>query len=173
MRGGRQSARFRFCLTALMWAVLLALPARVCAQPTPGTLALSQGSEHRVALVVGDASNRESLLKNPVNDARAMRDKLKRLGLEVECVENLQTRQVGRALREFRNGIRPGSVAVCFYAGHGLQVRGENYLPTLAAQRSGEADVRNQSLSLSLSAVLNTMEDSNAAARTAPPPRRC
>lgn len=83
MRGGRQSARFRFCLTALMWAVLLALPARVCAQPTPGTLALSQGSEHRVALVVGDASNRESLLKNPVNDARAMRDKLKRLGLEV------------------------------------------------------------------------------------------
>ena len=58
-------------------------------------------------------------------------------------------------------------------------MRGENYLPTLAAQRSGEADVRNQSLSLSLSlslclsAVLNTMEDSNAAARTAPPPRRC
>ena len=64
-------------------------------------------------------------------------------------------------------------MAVCFYAGHGLQVRGENYLPTLAAQRSGEADVRNQSLSLCLSAVLNTMEDSNAAARTAPPPRRC
>ena len=120
----------------------------------------AQGSEHRVALIIGNASYRDSPLKNPVNDARAMRDKLKSMGFEIVYFENLQTRQVGSALREFRNAIRPGSVALFFYAGHGLQVRGENYLPTVDAELSSEEDVPNQSLSLS--AVLNTMEDSKA-----------
>jgi formylglycine-generating enzyme required for sulfatase activity len=109
---------------------------------------------------VGNAAYKDSPLRNPVNDARAMRDKLKGMGFEVAYFENLQTKQVGSAMREFRNLIRPGSVALFFYAGHGLQVRGENYLPTVDAELAGEEDVPNQSLSLSL--VLNTMEDSKA-----------
>ena len=148
-------------VTLLALAALLALPGAVRAQATPGNVAFSQGSEHRVALVVGNAAYRDSPLKNPVNDARAMRDKLKSLGFAVVYFENLKARQVGGALREFRNLIRPGSVALFFYAGHGLQVRGENYLPTVDAELSSEEDVPNQSLNLAR--VLNTMEDSKAA----------
>ena len=138
-------------IAALLCAACLGLPAPARAQ-APG--------EHRVALVVGNAAYTSSPLRNPVNDARAMRDKLKRMGFEVVYFENLQVKQVGSALREFRNAIRPGSVALFFYAGHGLQVRGENYLPTVDAELGSEEDVPYQSLSLS--AVLNTMEDSKA-----------
>ena len=150
------SSRLLSCLVAC--ATLLAMPWAVWAQAGAGRT--TSGSEHRVALVVGNAAYRESPLRNPVNDARAMRDKLKGMGFEVAYFENLQTRQVGSAMREFRNLIRPGSVALFFYAGHGQQVRGENYLPTVDAELAGEEDVPNQSLSLSL--VLNTMEDSKA-----------
>lgn len=73
-----------------------------------------------------------------------MRDKLKGMGFPVAYFENLQTRQVGAALREFRNLIGPGSVALFFYAGHGLQVRGDNFLPTVDAELSSEEDVPNQ-----------------------------
>ena len=148
------------CFTA--WAVpfhAVAQAETISPRGAPAT-APAQGTEHRVALIVGNATYRDSPLKNPVNDARAMREKLKGMGFEVVYFENLQTRQVGSALREFRNAIRPGSVALFFYAGHGLQVRGENYLPTVDAELSSEEDVPNQSLSLS--AVLNTMEDSKA-----------
>ncbi len=140
-------------LLHLMCLLLLALPLLARAQ--------AAGSEHRVALVIGNAAYRESPLRNPVNDARAMRDKLRSMGFETVYFENLQTRQVGAALREFRNLIRPGSVALFFYAGHGLQVRGENYLPTVDAQLTSEEDVPHQSLNLAT--VLNTMEDSKAA----------
>ena len=153
--------RLRSLLAHLLGAALLALPGQAPAQTTPGNLALSQSSEHRVALVVGNAAYRDSPLKNPVNDARAMRDKLKSLGFAVVYFENLQTRQIGGALREFRNLVRPGSVALFFYAGHGLQVRGENFLPTVDAELSSEEDVPNQSLNLAR--VLNAMEDSKAA----------
>ncbi len=138
---------------ALLCALCLVLPLAARAQPA--------GNEHRVALIVGNASYKTSPLRNPVNDARAMRDKLQRMGFVVVYFENLQVRQVGAALREFRNAIRPGSVALFFYAGHGLQVRGENYLPTVDAELASEEDVPYQALSLS--AVLNTMEDSKAA----------
>ena len=154
----------RLLFVCLLCAIMSAVPLRAVAQPETisarAAPAPGSGTEHRVALVIGNAAYRDSPLKNPVNDARAMRDKLKGMGFEVVYFENLQTRQVGSALREFRNAIRPGSVALFFYAGHGLQVRGENYLPTVDAELSSEEDVPNQSLSLS--AVLNTMEDSKA-----------
>ena len=109
---------FRFLSSLVACAALLAVPSGAWSQMVAGKA--TPGSEHRVALVVGNAAYRESPLRNPVNDARAMRDKLKGMGFEVAYFENLQTRQVGSAMREFRNLIRPGSVALFFYAGYGL-----------------------------------------------------
>ena len=148
----RLTSLFVLCLA------LVVMPSRVWSQSGAGGAA--RGGEHRVALVVGNAAYPDSPLKNPVNDARAMRDKLKSMGFEVVYFENLRTKQIGTALREFRNLIRPGSVALFFYAGHGLQVRGENFLPTVDAELQSEEDVPNQSMSVSL--VLNAMEDSKA-----------
>lgn len=107
----------------------------------------AQQKEQRVALVIGNSSYKSSPLKNPVNDARDMAISLRGYGFTVIERTNLTTRQVGSTLREFRSKLTPGSVAVVFYAGHGVQIKGENYLPTVDAEINGEEDVPMQSLS--------------------------
>ena len=107
----------------------------------------AQQNEQRVALVIGNSSYKSSPLKNPVNDARDMSNSLRGYGFKVIERTNLTTRQVGQTLREFRSKLTPGSVAVVFYAGHGVQIKGENYLPTVVAEINGEEDVPMQSLS--------------------------
>ena len=104
-------------------------------------------NDKRVALVIGNSTYRGSPLKNPVNDARDMANSLRGFGFEVIERTNLTTRQVGQTLREFRSKLTPGSVAVVFYAGHGVQIKGENYLPTVDAEINGEEDIPLQSLS--------------------------
>ncbi|KFB66090.1 SUMF1/EgtB/PvdO family nonheme iron enzyme [Candidatus Accumulibacter vicinus] len=146
----------RFNLFArVLIGVALGLPLPLLAQePSP------RANEHRVALVIGNSSYTHSPLKNPVNDARAMRDKLKKMDFDVIIRENMKARDIGGALREFRSKLKPGSIALFFYAGHGLQIRGENYLPAVDAEISSEEDVPHQSLNVNT--VLNTMEDSKA-----------
>jgi uncharacterized caspase-like protein len=104
--------------------------------------------EKRVALVIGNSAYKTSPLKNPTNDARDMAAKLRTMGFEVVERSNLRTRQIGQTLREFRSKLTPNTVALVFYAGHGLQIRGENYLPAVDAEIESEEDVPNQSLSM-------------------------
>lgn len=103
-------------------------------------------STQKLALVIGNADYKSAPLKNPVNDARAMATKLKQLGFDVIEFENLRQRDIGKALREFRTRLKPGAVALFFYAGHGLQMRGVNYLPAVDADIEGEDDIPLQSL---------------------------
>jgi hypothetical protein len=113
-------------------------------------LLLPMGPAHaaRLALVIGNSDYVDSPLKNPVNDARAMDDKLGTLGFEVTRVENVKRRDIGRMLNSFVNRIKPGDEVVVFYAGHGLQVRGVNYLPAVDADIQSEEDVPLNSLNL-------------------------
>ena len=111
-------------------------------------LAQAQPREQRVALVIGNGAYKASPLKNPVNDARDMATKLRSLGFVVVERNNLGVKQIGSTLREFRSKLTPGSVALIFYAGHGLQIKGENYLPAVDAEIMGEEDVPNQSLAI-------------------------
>lgn len=108
--------------------------------------------------MIGNAAYAGSPLDNPVNDARAMAAKLQQLGFEVVKRENLSGKQIGSTLREFRSRLSTGAEALFFYAGHGLQVKGVNYLPAVDADISAEEDVSNQSLSVNQ--VLEVMEDS-------------
>ena len=101
--------------------LLLCTASALCAAQSAG--------EKRVALVIGNAAYKSSPLINPVNDARAIADQLKALGYDVISRENLKVAQIPGALREFRSRIQPGAVAMFFYAGHGVQIRGVNYLP--------------------------------------------
>jgi len=117
-----------------------------------------KSSENRVALVIGNAAYGASPLKNPVNDARAIATKLEKLGFTVVKRENLTTKQIGATLREFRSRLSPGAEALFFYAGHGLQVKGVNYLPAVDADISSEEDVPNQSINVSQ--LLEIMDDS-------------
>lgn len=81
----------------------------------------------QVALVIGNSNYKKSPLTNPVNDARDMAAKLLGLGFTVIKRENLTTKEIGPTLREFKSKLTPGAVALFFYAGHGLQVKGVNY----------------------------------------------
>src|ERR1035437_7724851 len=108
-----------------------------------------QTNEQRVALVIGNADYKSSPLKNPVNDAKAMAAKLRELGFTVIERANLTSKQIGPTLREFRAKLLPGAVALFFYAGHGLQVKGANYLPVVDAETRSEEDVSLQSLDVS------------------------
>ena len=108
----------------------------------------AQQKEVRVALVIGNSAYKQAPLRNPVNDARDMAVRLRSLGFTVIERSNLGIRQIGSTLREFRSKLTPGSVALVFYAGHGMQIKGENYLPAVDAEIVGEEDVPNQSLAV-------------------------
>ena len=109
----------------------------------------AEGSqERRVALVVGNAKYETSPLANPTNDSADIAAKLKSYGFDVVYRENLKIRQIGSMLREFKSKLSPGATALVFYAGHGLQVRGENYFPVVDADIQSEEDIQNQSIGL-------------------------
>jgi len=108
----------------------------------------AQPKENRVALVVGNSTYKSAPLRNPTNDAKDMAAKLKGMGFTVIERSNLTVKQIGSTLREFRAKLTPGSVALVFYAGHGVQIKGENYLPAVDADISSEEDVPTQSLAM-------------------------
>lgn len=101
--------------------------------------AIAQNS--RVALVVGNSAYRHQPLKNPVNDARAVSSALQQLGFQVLLRENTSLRELISALQQFSIDARQSSVRIVFYAGHGMQVRGRNYLIPVDAQIATVDDV--------------------------------
>ena len=112
---------------------------------------------NRVALVIGNADYAEARLANPVKDARDISKKLGELGFQVQLVENMTHKQIGRTMAAFAKSLRPGDEVVVFYAGHGLQVKGVNYFPVVDADIQSEEDVPQNSLNLN--ALLETMEE--------------
>jgi uncharacterized caspase-like protein len=91
-----------------------------------------------------------------------MAKKLKGYGFDVVYRENLKIRQIGSVLREFKSKLTPGSTALVFYAGHGLQVRGENYFPAVDAEIHSEEDIQNQSINLKQ--VMDILEEAKTKA---------
>jgi hypothetical protein len=92
--------------------------------------ALSAHAERRVALVVGNSAYQHTdYLPNPIKDAKAMAEKFKQAGFEVVTTaydnENLQFK---RAIRHFEDIATGADIAVVFYAGHGIEIGGVNYL---------------------------------------------
>jgi hypothetical protein len=99
------------------------------------------GAEKRLALVIGNSSYDTQPLKNPVNDARAMAEALAECGFEVMMLENASKRRMEEAIRNFGAKLTPQSAGLFYYAGHGLQVNGVNYLIPLAAKIEKESDI--------------------------------
>ncbi|MCA3246851.1 MAG: caspase family protein [Azospirillum sp.] len=96
----------------------------------------------KVALVVGNANYAEAPLRNPVNDARAIARQLRGKGFEVLLRENVTKAQFSEAVADFGERISAGDTALFFYAGHGLQVQGRNYLVPIDARITSEQRVR-------------------------------
>lgn len=119
----------------------------------------AQQLEQRVALVIGNSAYKFSPLKNPINDSKAIAKKLREYGFNVIEKEDLKQKQIASVVREFKQLLTKDSVAVFFYAGHGFQVKGVNYLPAVDAEIESEEDVSFQSLDVNK--ILDVMEESH------------
>ncbi|SHI17081.1 Tetratricopeptide repeat-containing protein [Bradyrhizobium erythrophlei] len=104
----------------------------------------------RYALVIGNAKypDADAPLKEPINDARDVADELKRYGFSVEVGENLTGEAMRRAFDKLYGRIKPGSVALIFFSGFGVQSSRQSYMIPVDAQIWTEPDVRRDGISL-------------------------
>ena len=113
-------------------------------------------SRKRVALVIGNGGYKSSPLKNPVNDAHAMAATLRRLGFEVDEKTNLGFIAMNKVIEGFGKRLKAGGVGLFYYAGHGMQVQGSNYLLPVDTEIEDENEVRFKAVDAGL--VLAKME---------------
>ena len=108
-------------------------------------IAQARAAERRVALVVGNSDYLHApRLDNPSRDARLIAGTLKDLGFTLiggGAQENLDRAAFERAVRDFGRAIGPGTIALFYYSGHGMQMRGGNYLVPVSANLGSASDV--------------------------------
>lgn len=115
------------------------------------------GAELRIALVVGNSAYANANpLANPVNDARDLAAALQSLGFKVIVGTDLDKRAFDTKVRDFVRALPGADVALFFYAGHGLQLNGQNYLVPIDAKLEGERDLDFETTRLDF--VLRQME---------------
>ena len=107
-------------------------------------------TEKRVALIIGNSAYRNiSKLPNTSNDAGAMAALLKAAGFDVvESRQDLTINDMRRTLRNFSDKTREADIAVVFYAGHGIEMDGTNYLVPVDAQLERDIDVEDETIAL-------------------------
>jgi len=116
-------------------AICLALLIILC---LPSTTSAAK----RVALVIGNAAYHDSPLRNPVNDASDIAAKLQKLGFKVTLLKNADQRTMERQIGDFRQEFSQADIRLFYYAGHGMQVRGTNYLIPVNTKVKYEDDVK-------------------------------
>ncbi len=107
-------------------------------------------AEKRVALVIGNSAYKNaSKLPNPANDAAAISSLFKTAGFDVvESRQNLSGSEMRKAIRDFTDKVRDADIAVVFYAGHGIEVDGTNYLLPVDAALERDLDVEDEGIPL-------------------------
>ncbi|MGO9546817.1 MAG: caspase family protein [Rhodomicrobium sp.] len=122
-----------------------------------GFAAMPAAAAKRVALVIGNAAYVQAgALTNPVNDAASMAKSLTQSGFDVILGLDVDRRAFDEKLRAFSRALEDADAAVLFYAGHGLQVGGKNYLVPVDASLKSERDLDFEAVSLDF--VLRQME---------------
>jgi hypothetical protein len=131
------------------------------------SVAPSFAAGERYALVIGNAKypDAEAPLKEPINDARDIAEELKRDGFNVDIGENLTAEQMRRAFERLYGKIKPGSVALIFFSGFGVQSSRQSYMIPVDAQIWTEPDVRRDGFSLE--AVLGEINSRGAGVKIA------
>ncbi|MBD2300633.1 DUF2808 domain-containing protein [Nostoc sp. FACHB-190] len=116
--------------------------------------------QHRTALIIGNSNYKSAdTLVNPVNDATDIANSLRQVGFDVTLLKDVDLRQMEEAIEKFNRQLRQGGVGLFYFAGHGVQVDGENYLIPVNARLEREQDVRYEAMAMGK--VLNVMEDAN------------
>lgn len=126
-------------------------------QPAPQPIAPVQ-REKRLALVIGNANYAGQALANPVNDATDMASKLRTLGFDVIFLTDGTKRNIEDKINEFGEKASHYDVAMFYYAGHGIQYNGSNYLIPIGANMKSKGDIEYECTDMGR--VLTKMEES-------------
>ncbi len=122
-------------MSAIRCFILALLAARSSGRTGPG------GTSGRACDRQCELHVRQSALKNPINDATGVAKTLRELGFEVTLVTDLDKANFEQKIQAFANSLPGASAAVFYYAGHGMQVDGRNYLVPVDAKINDEADL--------------------------------
>jgi hypothetical protein len=153
---------FSIFWTLLFLAQITFLPTQIHAQK-PRQLVQTDNSEKRTALVIGNGNYKHtSVLANPVNDATDVANALKSIGFEVISGTNQTKRGMETLIREFGDKLlKQGGVGLFYYAGHGIQVGGKNYLIPVDAEIPEEDEIGYAAVPIDF--VLTKMESADNA----------
>src|SRR6266851_6130069 len=109
------------------------------------------------ALVIGNGAYTDAgPLKNPTNDAEDISTRLEASGFAVTTKTNCTFKEMDQALKSFKKALVGNDVGLFFFAGHGMQIDGENFLAAVDTDVSGETEAKHSSLPLNR--VIETME---------------
>lgn len=115
-------------------------------------------SKKKVALVIGNSDYTEAPLQNPGHDAEDITKILQMLGFTVTAKININQQQMENAVTEFVKQIQNGDIALFYFSGHGVQVKGENYLLPVGVSFQSESDIRYKAVNAGY--ILGRMEES-------------
>lgn len=159
-------ANLRRIIAAITGSVFLAgtLPAPVLAQRTPVAaderFAVDHFKERRLALVIGNSKYSTQPLDNPGNDALLVAQTLRELNFEVLAFHDLVAKDLRRVTREFAQRLsREDGVGVFYYAGHGVEINGRNYLLPVDIDVADEEQIKDDSMDLAES-LMDRLEKS-------------
>ncbi|SFV54519.1 hypothetical protein MNB_SV-14-123 [hydrothermal vent metagenome] len=107
-------------------------------------------NEQRVALIIGNNDYQGALpkLRNPINDARAIKNILKTRGFDIIYREDASKKSMRTALNQFSKKIKHGGVGFFYFSGHGLEVDGQNYLIPVDAEIDEKSDTQDEAIAL-------------------------
>src|SRR5262245_21039666 len=123
-----------------LFVTVLAVAVIAVGAPVAG----QQSDGGKIALLIGNANypDADAPLKQPVTDARAVADELRRNGFETDVAENLTKEAMQRAIERLYGKVKPGSAVVFFFSGYGIQTGRQSNLIPVNAQIWTEAEVR-------------------------------
>ena len=110
--------------------------------------AAAQGRDVRVAVVIGNSRYPSAALENPRNDATAMAAALRKLSFDVELKLDATKTDMDAVFKRFSQKAEKATVAVLFYAGHGIQVNGSNYIVPIDARPQSERDLKREMIKM-------------------------
>lgn len=144
---------FNVSITMASLMFILLSPAWVNAAPY-------QQNEKRTALVIGNSSYDSAPLKNPANDAKDIAAQLEKLGFTVSLHTDISRKEMRRAIRAFGEALKVNrGVGLFYYAGHGMQVKGTNFLIPLQTDIMDENEVVDEAVDAN--SVLRKMQSAS------------
>ena len=149
------------CSKSLAGIIIVMLLASIQSIPATAERAINiqdaSASNTRTALVIGNSAYNVSPLKNPSNDASDMASALRECGFDVTLIVDASQRKMEMAIKSFGKKLRKGGIGLFYYAGHGIQAGGRNYLIPVDADIESESDVKYEAVDAGR--VLGKMED--------------